>query len=49
MLIDGFKITELLHREHPAEFRTLNEIAIPSEYLDHPHGTHLMGAARYSG
>lgn len=42
VLIDGFKIAELMRREHPQEFKTLTEIAIPGEYLDHSRGIHLM-------
>jgi len=42
VLIDGFKIAELMRRDHPAEYKTLTEIAIPGQYLDHDRGVHLM-------
>lgn len=42
ILIDGFKIAELMQRDHPAEFKVLTEIAIPGQYLDHDRGIHLM-------
>ena len=42
VLIYGFKIAELMRRDHPAEFKTLTEVAIPGEYLDHDRGIHLM-------
>jgi len=42
VLIDGFKIAELMRRDHPAEYQALTEIAIPGQYLDHERGVHLM-------
>jgi trimethyllysine dioxygenase len=42
VLIDGFKIAELMRRDHPADFKALTEIAIPGQYLDHDRGIHLM-------
>jgi trimethyllysine dioxygenase len=42
VLIDGFKIAELMRREHPEDFKALTEIAIPGQYLDHERGVHLM-------
>src|SRR5260221_5999331 len=42
VLIDAFKIAELMRRDHPADFNLLTEIAIPGQYLDHDRGIHLM-------
>ena len=42
VLIDGFKIAEIMRREHPAAFQILTEVAIPGQYLDHGRGIHLM-------
>jgi trimethyllysine dioxygenase len=42
VLIDAFKIAELMRRDHPADFKLLTEVAIPGQYLDHDRGIHLM-------
>ena len=42
VLIDGFRIAELMRREHPADYRTLTEVLIPGQYLDDSRGIHLM-------
>jgi len=42
MLIDGFRIAEIMRREDPSAYQTLTEIAIPGRYLDDSLGVHLM-------
>ncbi len=42
ILLDGFKIAELLKRDHPADYRVLTEVSVPGHYLDHDRGIHLM-------
>jgi trimethyllysine dioxygenase len=42
VLIDGFRIAEILRREKPEEYRLLTEVAIPGQYLDYGRGIHLM-------
>jgi len=42
ILIDGFKVGELMNRDYPAEYRLLTQVAIPGHYLDHARGIHLM-------
>ena len=42
VLIDGFKMAQILQRDHPDMFRVLTQVAIPGHYLDHERGIHLM-------
>ena len=42
ILIDGFKIAEIMAREHPEDYAVLTSVAIPGQYLDHERGIHLM-------
>ena len=42
VLIDGFRIAEIMRRDSPAEFQLLTEIAIPGQYIDEGRGIHLM-------
>jgi trimethyllysine dioxygenase len=42
VLIDGFRIAEIMQRDAPAEFQLLTEVAIPGQYLDEGRGVHLM-------
>jgi trimethyllysine dioxygenase len=42
VLIDGFRIAEVLRRDEPSAYRTLTEVAIPAQYIDYGRGVHLM-------
>jgi len=42
LLIDGFRIAQILQRDEPAAYRLLTEVAIPGQYLDYDRGVHLM-------
>jgi len=42
VLIDGFRMAEIMRRTRPAEFQLLTEIAIPGQYIDEERGIHLM-------
>ena len=42
VLIDGFRIAQIMASDHPAEYQALTEIAVPGQYLDHGRGVHLM-------
>jgi trimethyllysine dioxygenase len=42
VLVDGFRIAEIMKLDKPAEYRLLSEVAIPGQYLDHGRGIHLM-------
>ena len=42
ILIDGFKIAQLMLREHPEDFQVLRTVAIPGQYIDQERGIHLM-------
>ena len=42
MLIDGFRVAEIMRGEDPVAYRTLTEIAVPGQYLDDSRGVHLM-------
>jgi len=42
VLIDGFRIAEIVRRDQPEDFRILTEIAIPGQYIDEGRGIHLM-------
>ena len=42
VLIDGYRIAEIMQRDAPADFRLLTEVAIPGQYIDEGRGIHLM-------
>jgi trimethyllysine dioxygenase len=42
VLIDGFRIAEIMQRDSPADYQLLTEIAIPGQYIDEGRGIHLM-------
>jgi trimethyllysine dioxygenase len=42
VLIDGFRIAEIMRRDHPGDYRLLTEIAIAGQYLDYERGIHLL-------
>ena len=42
VLLDGFRIAEVMRSDTPAEYELLTEVAIPGQYLDHGRGIHLM-------
>jgi len=42
VLIDAFRIAEIMRREAPADFALLTEVAIPGQYIDLERGIHLM-------
>ncbi len=42
VLIDGFRIAEIMRRDARADFQLLSEVAIPGQYLDEARGIHLM-------
>jgi trimethyllysine dioxygenase len=42
VLIDGFRIAEIMRRDAAEEYRLLSEVAIPGQYLDAGRGIHLM-------
>jgi trimethyllysine dioxygenase len=42
VLIDAFRIAEIMRREAPADFQLLTEVAIPGQYIDEERGIHLM-------
>lgn len=42
VLIDGFRIAEIMRRDTPEDFRLLTELAIPGQYIDEGRGIHLM-------
>ena len=42
LLIDGFRIAQIMQRDDPDAYRLLTEIAIPGQYLDYGRGVHLM-------
>ena len=42
VLIDAFRIAEIMQREVPEDFRVLTEVAIPGQYIDEGRGIYLM-------
>jgi trimethyllysine dioxygenase len=42
LLIDGFKVGQIMQREHAADYRLLSTVEIPGRYLDHARGIQLM-------
>jgi len=42
VLIDGFRIAELMRLNYPEEYRLLTEVAIPGQYVDEGRGIHLI-------
>ncbi len=42
LLVDAFRIAEIMRRDAPEDFRLLTEVAIPGQYIDEGRGIHLM-------
>ncbi len=42
VLIDGFRVAEVMEALHPEQYRALTEVAIPGQYIDQDRGVHLM-------
>jgi trimethyllysine dioxygenase len=42
ILIDAFRIAEIMRRHAPGDFQLLTEVAIPGQYIDEGRGIHLM-------
>jgi trimethyllysine dioxygenase len=42
VLIDGFRIAEIMQERHPEDYAILTRVEIPGHYLDHARGIHLM-------
>jgi trimethyllysine dioxygenase len=41
-LIDGFKVAQIMRREHAEDYQLLSSVGIPGRYLDHARGIQLM-------
>jgi trimethyllysine dioxygenase len=42
VLVDGFKIAEIMAAETPDLYRILTEVEVTGQYIDHEKGIHLM-------
>jgi len=42
VLIDGFRVAQILRSDDRPAYQTLTEVAIPGQYLDYARGVHLM-------
>ena len=42
VLIDGFRVAEVMAHEHADDYRVLTEIPVVGQYLEHERGIHLM-------
>ena len=42
VLIDGFRIAEVMAREYVEDYNVLTQIAVVGQYLEHDRGIHLM-------
>jgi trimethyllysine dioxygenase len=42
ILIDAFRIAEIMREQHPDDYRLLTEVAIPGQYRDEERGIHLL-------
>jgi trimethyllysine dioxygenase len=42
ILIDGFRVAEIMREKHPDDYRLLTEVAIPGQYRDEERGIHLL-------
>lgn len=42
VLVDGFRVAEIMQRDYADDFRTLTEVAIPGQYRDDERGIHLL-------
>jgi trimethyllysine dioxygenase len=42
LLIDGFKVGQIMQREYAEDYRLLSTVEIPGRYLDHARGIQLM-------
>lgn len=44
VLVDGFKIAELMKRDHPEAFELLTKVEVTGQYIDPDRGIHLMAS-----
>jgi len=42
VLIDGFKVAQIMQRQHAGDYDVLSTVEIPGRYLDHARGIQLM-------
>jgi trimethyllysine dioxygenase len=42
VLVDGFEIAAIMQREMPDLYRTLTQVEVTGQYIDHEKGIHLM-------
>jgi trimethyllysine dioxygenase len=42
VLIDGFRVGQIMQRDHPEDYQVLSSVEIPGRYLDHARGIQLM-------
>jgi len=42
VLIDGFRVADLMARDFPDDYRVLTEVPVVGQYLEHERGIHLM-------
>jgi trimethyllysine dioxygenase len=42
ILMDGFRMAEIIREQHPEDWEVLTTIGIPGQYIDHERGIHLM-------
>jgi trimethyllysine dioxygenase len=42
VLIDGFRVADVMARDFPDDYRVLTEIPVVGQYLEHERGIHLM-------
>ena len=42
VLVDGFKIAQVMKEKYPEDFAVLTQVAVPGQYIDTVKGTHLM-------
>jgi trimethyllysine dioxygenase len=42
LLIDGFKVGQIMQREYPEDYQLLSTVGIPGQYVDHARGIQLM-------
>lgn len=44
VFVDGFKVADLMRRDHPEAYRLLTEIEITGQYIDHDRNVHLQAS-----
>jgi len=44
VFVDGFKVAEIMRRDHPAAYRLLTEIEITGQYIDNERNVHLQAS-----